>query len=454
MEYPTYLIHYGVPGQKWGERKYQLEDGTWTEEGKERRRVGNNEITNNQPPNTTLLVNYSGPAIFISSNSDLKSLKPRVPKNYFTENGYEDSETERISFAPSIDKCLAGLSQNVNGKTYTVYSPDDVKKYSIYKPNEKAVPDSIITDEMWICEPVKLKKIGKITVTGNKNKPGKKFSYGDKQAELYDDWTYAELKHSNYLIHYGIQGQKWGVRRWQYEDGSLTPEGYEHYGLKNLKKAKTANLDKWGKSPDTNILYITGYSGSGKSTTSVGLAKKNDISIHLDAYAENDNEAAQNKKFNDFLDKHVPDWRKIGQATKNGDNGTLKRFSKDYFKLVDQFRDALESFSKKEYSKGHRCIAEGVQIADNWLSEDKNYFSGKPIVIMKTSAITSMSRAFDRDGKGNLLKGLGDFESAKEYIDWYKISNTKLNELSDTTQAKKYQKYLKQFLEQYGNTII
>ena len=39
-EYPTYLIHYGVRGQKWGERQWQNEDGTWTEAGKERRRIG------------------------------------------------------------------------------------------------------------------------------------------------------------------------------------------------------------------------------------------------------------------------------------------------------------------------------------------------------------------------------------------------------------------------------
>lgn len=32
-----------------------------------------------------------------------------------------------------------------------------------------------------------------------------------------------------YLAHHGIKGQKWGVRRWQYKDGSLTPEGYQHY---------------------------------------------------------------------------------------------------------------------------------------------------------------------------------------------------------------------------------
>lgn len=33
------------------------------------------------------------------------------------------------------------------------------------------------------------------------------------------------------LYHYGIEGQKWGVRRYQNEDGSLTPAGRERYGI-------------------------------------------------------------------------------------------------------------------------------------------------------------------------------------------------------------------------------
>jgi len=32
----NYLCHYGIPGQKWGVRRYQNPDGTYTEEGKQR----------------------------------------------------------------------------------------------------------------------------------------------------------------------------------------------------------------------------------------------------------------------------------------------------------------------------------------------------------------------------------------------------------------------------------
>lgn len=37
---------------------------------------------------------------------------------------------------------------------------------------------------------------------------------------------YSEIKE---LYHHGIKGQKWGVRRFQNEDGSLTPAGKKRY---------------------------------------------------------------------------------------------------------------------------------------------------------------------------------------------------------------------------------
>lgn len=41
---------------------------------------------------------------------------------------------------------------------------------------------------------------------------------------------YVKRKSNNFLEHHGIKGQKWGIRRYQFPDGSLTPEGRERYG--------------------------------------------------------------------------------------------------------------------------------------------------------------------------------------------------------------------------------
>lgn len=35
---------------------------------------------------------------------------------------------------------------------------------------------------------------------------------------------------SDYISHFGVKGMKWGIRRYQNRDGSLTPEGRKRYG--------------------------------------------------------------------------------------------------------------------------------------------------------------------------------------------------------------------------------
>lgn len=121
---------------------------------------------------------------------DGKTLTPRVPDNYLTKNGYEDNETPRVCFAPSVDQCLVALSQNLTGKSFYVYSPEDISKLDVYKPNIKAVPDSEITGELWAIQPVKLKQVGRILCQEDAGRDGMEYTYGDgKKAELYE-WNY------------------------------------------------------------------------------------------------------------------------------------------------------------------------------------------------------------------------------------------------------------------------
>ena len=40
------------------------------------------------------------------------------------------------------------------------------------------------------------------------------------------------------MYHHGVKGQKWGERRYQNEDGSLTSEGYDHYGVQQGYEAR------------------------------------------------------------------------------------------------------------------------------------------------------------------------------------------------------------------------
>ena len=50
-------------------------------------------------------------------------------------------------------------------------------------------------------------------------------------------------KRGSNLTHFGIKGQKWGVRRFQNEDGTLTAEGRERY-LQKYKDAENDAIDR------------------------------------------------------------------------------------------------------------------------------------------------------------------------------------------------------------------
>lgn len=117
-----------------------------------------------------------------------------------------------------------------------------------------------------------------------------------------------------YLVHHGILGQKWGIRRFQNEDGSYTPEGKERYGYGNKegliaknKRLFSANLEKnrisrlHGKEREKAVReYRKKYGFSYQNATIFGVREANKIA----KYAHKKN-LSETKATNRYLLKKV-----------------------------------------------------------------------------------------------------------------------------------------------------
>lgn len=141
---------------------------------------------------------------------------------------------------------------------------------------------------------------------------------------------HGQLYSEDELYHHGVKGQKWGVRRYQNKDGSLTDAGKKRL-VKDITSRK-ANLFDAQKMAKDVILNDTDLA---KWRTS--QAYKNAANAKLEY------EDAKRK----YYDKQEPVWRKVVSDTakkhgqyedliRAGDKKKIAEFDKDYDALLDK----------------------------------------------------------------------------------------------------------------------
>lgn len=114
---------------------------------------------------------------------------------------------------------------NKSGMLTDIYTGEDY--FDVYKRNTRR------TLGLAFLGSYMGRKIGKY----NASKKASEENLKDIRYQNLSDRQKSQLIKNNVLGHSGIKGQKWGIRRYQNEDGSLTEEGKKRYGTPETYRA-------------------------------------------------------------------------------------------------------------------------------------------------------------------------------------------------------------------------
>lgn len=171
-------------------------------------------------------------------------------------------------------------------------------------------------------------------------------------------WQYKATDYdNNFLMHHGIKGQKWGVRRFQNPDGSLTPEGRIRYGVGDAKSLAKG-------------VYIAAKVKEPKITRDVkNAAKVAGAKLHKLEHRLKTEESIERKIKTDAIEKGIS--YKNASKIKDAIRYTSLT-SNDQF--VDRYNVMKQALSDKGYSEV-RC---------------KNYFTQYKQGLVKHKSVTSV----------------------------------------------------------------
>ena len=176
------------------------------------------------------------------------------------------------------------------------------------------------------------------------------------------------------LYHHGILGQKWGVRRYQNKDGSLTSSGKKRYDAINLAKEKYKDAKKTADDA---------YTKAGEKWDAT--TKRGTI---------------QNKKADNDFNKASDNWAADRKAAKKEYKDTKSKIKKEIKDTTKKLNDNATVVEKLVYNNATRKLA-AKYIVNNNMSVAEATKKAKGVALRNTVAFTS---AFGAITLANLYK--------------------------------------------------
>ena len=182
------------------------------------------------------------------------------------------------------------------------------------------------------------------------------------------------------------------------------------------------NVDKWKPGVGTNVLLITGLSGSGKTTTGYEIAYEHKAELFQLDWLDHPEQMQDSPETPNY-----GLWQYIKKVHGRNMGYAKQKTGDQWHNLVIDVFDSICRFAKKSPDK--LFIIEGVQIPGHL--HDVLGIEKYPIIIKGTSVTASMIQRFKRDGLGNALQ-TGGVNILKYYMDAEKYMNMFRNQIIST----------------------
>lgn len=169
------------------------------------------------------------------------------------------------------------------------------------------------------------------------------------------------LYESPYLAHFGILGQKWGIRRYQNEDGTLTEEGKARYLGKDsmgLYRLKSDNKKELFENYHDFKLTKTGQKMYDKSKEDSPFRKAVDTERFMNKYIVNTNKSL--RKAHKIFD---PELEKINKKYEGIDLDKNSKKRREYFtELGNAWKDIYGKILLKDFGSH-------PQLGNDWIKK-------------------------------------------------------------------------------------